>query len=197
QVYLDLLHRPVDSAGLANWTNELNQGMSRPAVVQGIESSLEYRTDLVQSLYVKYLHRNADPAGLNGFVNFLCLGGSPEQVAAIMLSSPEYFQTRAGGSTSGFLDALYQDALNRAIDPSGQATYSQALARGVSRTEVAAAIVTSGEYCHLQVQGYYQTYLHRPADGGGLNVFAGLLLQGSRDQDVLAYIVGSPEDLAH
>src|SRR5439155_12361680 len=79
QVYLDLLHRPADAGGLAAWTGLLDQGVSRPAVVEAMESSLEYRTDLVQSLYTQYLHRNADPGGLNGFVAFLRSGGSVEQ----------------------------------------------------------------------------------------------------------------------
>src|SRR5205823_796252 len=41
QVYLDLLQRPADAGGLASWTGLLDQGMSRPAVVQAMESSAE------------------------------------------------------------------------------------------------------------------------------------------------------------
>lgn len=196
QVYLDLLHRPAEPSGLANWVGFLNQGVSRPIVVQAIERSLEYRIDQVQSLYVQYLHRNVDPGGLNTFVTFLGAGGTVEQAAAFIAGSPEYFQTRGGGSANGFLNALYQDALNRAIDPSGQAAYSQALANNVSRTQVAAAIVTSAEHCRDLVQSFYQSFLGRAADSGGLNVFAGFLLQGARDEDVIAYIVGSPEYFA-
>ena len=40
---------------------------------------------------------------------------------------------------------------------------------------------------------YYQTYLGRPADNGGLAVFVTALQQGATDQQVIADIVGSPE----
>ena len=54
QVYLDLLHRPIDGAGLAFWEGRLNAGASRYSVVLAIESSREFAlttlTDLSQSL---------------------------------------------------------------------------------------------------------------------------------------------------
>jgi hypothetical protein len=196
QVYLDLLQRSADTNGLAAWTTLLNQGMSRTAVVGAIESSVEYRTDLVQSLYTQYLHRNADTGGLTGFVSFLGSGGSVEQVASIMVGSPEYLQTRGGGNDSGFLAAIYQDALKRTADSGGQAAFSQALANGMSHTQVAGAIVTSDECRRDLVQSYYQTFLRRAADNGGLNAFAVLLSQGTRDQDAIAFIMGSNEYLA-
>ncbi|HLJ95683.1 MAG TPA: DUF4214 domain-containing protein [Gemmataceae bacterium] len=196
QAYLDLLQRPADTGGLATWTTLLNQGMSRTAVVEAMESSPEYRADVVQSLYTQYLHRIADTGGLTGFVAFLGAGGSAEQVAAIMAGSSEYFQTRGGGSNSGFITALYQDALNRTADAGGQAAFSQALANGMTRTQVAAAIVSSAE-CHRDlVQGYYQAFLRRAADSGGLNAFTTLLGQGTHDQDVIAFVMGSNEYLA-
>jgi hypothetical protein len=196
QVYLDLLQRPADAGGLTSWTTLLNQGMTPTAVVGAIESSVEYRADLVQAMYMQYLHRNADSGGLAGFVTFLGSGGTAEQVESIMAGSTEYFQTRGGGNIGGFLTALYQDALNRAPDSGGQASFSQQLASGVSRTTVAAAIVKSDE-CHRDlVQSYYQTYLRRTADAGGLSTFATLLNQGTRDQDVIGFIVGSSEYVA-
>jgi hypothetical protein len=196
QVYQDLLQRPVDASGLATWTGLLNQGMSRPALVGAIESSLEYRTDLVQSLYSQFLHRNADSAGLNAFVTFLGAGGSVEQVASSMAGSPEYYQMRGGGSDGGFLNALYQDALQRNPDPAGQTGFGQALANGVSRSQVASAILTSDEYRQVLVRSFYQRFLRRPADTGGLNTFASLLAQGSPDQQVIAFIIGSGEYFA-
>src|SRR5262249_48692415 len=63
QTYLDLLHRPVDSLGLANWTSLLNAGAFPAQVVFAIEASIEYRTVIVQSLYSTYLRRQADPGG--------------------------------------------------------------------------------------------------------------------------------------
>ena len=49
-----------DAAGLPGWVNALSQSASRAQVVQGIEQSTEYRTKLVDTLYLQLLNRPAD-----------------------------------------------------------------------------------------------------------------------------------------
>jgi len=89
----------------------------REQLVQRIVHSAEYRSDRLQELYQQLLHHDADPTGLNFFMAFLDRGGTTEEVAAAIAGSPEYFQVRGGGTNTGFLNALYQDALGRALDP--------------------------------------------------------------------------------
>jgi hypothetical protein len=197
QTYLDLLHRGVDPSGLATWTGQLQAGALHIQVVFAIEQSTEYRTILVQSAYNRYLHRAADAGGLANFVAFLAGGGTPEQLAAVIAASPEYFQRIGGGTNDGFLTALYRDALGRDIDPVGRAAYSQALAQGASRGQIAAAIFASTEYLQNLVQSFYQTFLHRGADPIGLNAFLTALQNGAHDDEVIATIVASPEYLAN
>jgi N-acetylneuraminic acid mutarotase len=192
QIYLDLLGRAVDPSGLSTFTTALNQGATPLQVVQAIVSSQEYRIDVVESLYMQYLGRPADPFGLVPAVQFLESGGTNEAMAATIIGSAEFYN-KAGGTDQGFLTALYQDALHRPIDPSGQAAFSQALASGTSRTQVAAAVLSSTEYRQNLVEGYYVSYLRRPADPGGLNTFVNALQSGATDQDVIAAIVSSPE----
>src|SRR5262249_45361946 len=193
QVYLDLLNRPVDASGLTFWSGQLDGGATRSAVVANIERSQEYRTLVVTGIYQTLLHRAPDPGGLNTFVTFLSSGRTIEQVKSSIAGSPEYFQTRGGGNNNGFLTALYQDALNRAIDSGGQTTFTNALNNGASRTDVATTIFGSTEYRQNLVQGYYMHFLRRPADTAGLNGFVNALGAGARDEDVIAAIVGSPE----
>jgi uncharacterized delta-60 repeat protein len=193
QVYIDLLLRPAEPAGLAFWTGLLDQGTSRTDVVRQIETSIEYRRKLVQQLYQQFLHRAADPFGLTAFTTLLANGTTVEQVESDLAGSPEYFQNQGSGTNNGFLAALYQDALNRPIDPTGQAAFSQALTAGASRGDVAAAIFSSPEYRQDLVQGYYQRFLRRPADPTGLGLFTDALRLGVRDEEVIAAIVGSPE----
>src|SRR5690242_8698449 len=59
-VYGDLFQRPIDTDGLAYWGGLLDHGISRTAVVQGIEASPEYRADQVQQAYGRFLGRAAD-----------------------------------------------------------------------------------------------------------------------------------------
>jgi uncharacterized protein (TIGR03118 family) len=193
QAYLDLLQRPADAGGLANWTAMLSQGGSRTQVVTGIQSSSEYRMVVVQQLYNSLLHRPADASGLSTFANFLANGGTVEQAQAIIASSTEYFQTRGGGTNDGFLDALYKDAFNRAVDSSGRSAFDRALASGVTRAQVATIIFTSAEFRQDLVQSDYQRFLRRAADSGGLSGFTAALQQGVRDEQIILAMVSSDE----
>jgi uncharacterized protein (TIGR03118 family) len=197
QVYLDLLHRPVDPTGLNAFSALLGQGVSRNQVVLDIESSMEFRTDQVQALYQQYLHRAADPGGLAAFTNLLASGATVEQVAALIAGSPEFFQHQGGGTNTGFLSALYQDALHRGVDPTGQAAFGSALANGATPRQVAAAVFASPEFLQDTVQSFYQSLLHRRADPAGLNAFVSALEHGATDQQVLAAIAGSDEFFAN
>jgi uncharacterized protein (TIGR03118 family) len=193
QVYLDLLKRPIDGFGLGFWSSVLNQGASRAQVVLGIENTTEFHSVTVQGLYQKFLHRTADPTGLNAFTTLLDHGATIEQVEEIITSSPEYFQGRGGNTNDGFLTALYQDALNRAVDPNARTVFDQFLAANGSRMSVATIIFTSQEFRQDLVRADYLEFLHRPADPTGLAAFVNALNMGARDEQVNAGLIGSAE----
>jgi hypothetical protein len=193
QMYQDLLQRPADAGGLANWTAALDHNASPSQVALDLAESPEARALQVQSLYQQFLHRAADPAGLAGFTQALAAGQTLEQVAAAIVTSPEYSQNRGGGSDSGFLNALYQDALNRPIDSGGAASFGQALAGNTPRAQVAAAIFASTELQQDIVQRDYQYFLRRAADAAGLANWTQALQHGMRDEQVAAAIAGSAE----
>src|SRR5262249_10589435 len=128
RVYRDLLLRAPDSSGLAFFTGLLDQGTAtRTQVAQAIENSQEYQTLEVSNLYQGVLRRAADPSGLNTWVHYLAQGGTAEQLRALLLGSDEYFSRFGGGSNSGYLAALYQDALQRSLDATGAAGWGGAL----------------------------------------------------------------------
>ncbi|HEV3080369.1 MAG TPA: kelch repeat-containing protein [Gemmataceae bacterium] len=196
QVYLDLLHRSADAAGAAAFLNLLNQGLlTRPQMVLSVEASVEYRTEQINAIYEKLLHRPVDSASLNAWLGFLAGGGTYEQIDEFVAASAEFF-IASGGSNDSFLNALYQDALGRAPDPAGRSGMEQILAGGGSRTQVTTIVFTSLEYDLDLVNIWYETFLHRPADATGLNNFASALGQGTRDETIVADIVGSVEYLA-
>src|SRR5207249_5012906 len=115
----------------------------------------------------------------------------------LVVGSVEYFQNRGGGTNTGFLNALYQDGLNRAVDPSGQATFGMDLANGLTPGQVAAAVFGSTEFLQDSVQGFYQNLLHRAADPFGLNASVSALQIGATDQQIIAAIAGSNEFFAN
>ncbi len=193
QVYRDLLNRQVDPTGLSVFLNALDEGaVTRTQVAQIIESSQEYRTDLVQGFYQSFLHRAADTGGLQAWVSALNGGATIEQVKAGFLGSQEYFQDH-GGSNDSFLQAVYQDVLSRPVDPIGAAAWGAQLDAGTPRTTVAAAILASTEAENDLINAVYVKYLHRAPDPSGMAFWLTQLQQGLRDEDFVAGVVGSPE----
>jgi uncharacterized delta-60 repeat protein len=192
RVYETVLGRPVDAGGLAHWEDQLMAGLSRTQVVATIENSPEYRAHVVDQLYQRLLGRPADPGGEQLFANALANGATVEDVEAAMYGSAEYFQ-RAGSTTAGFLNRLYRDTLGRALDSTGNQTWTTALAGGVPRGAVAALVLASTEAIQDVVTGYYTQYLDRSADPGGLAVWVGQRQQGTRDEAIQAGFLGSGE----
>jgi uncharacterized repeat protein (TIGR01451 family) len=196
QVFRDLLGRPADANALGGFGNLLDGGARRTQVVSLIQSSTEFRLKEVDGLYVQLLHRNADATAEQEFVDFLGQGGSLQQVENAILSSDEYFQVRGGNTNAGFLTALYQDVLGRTPDAAGLQSFSDFLANGGSRSQVALSIQTSLESDLRQVSSLFQTFLRRSPDAVGLAGFAAALQGGASEQQVEAVIIGSDEYLA-
>lgn len=193
EVYRDLLYRHVDSAGLAQWSGLLAAGVSRQQIIEQIQQTAEYADLATETLFQRYLHRAPDASGLSHFANLLLGGATAEQVSAILVSSTEFLVTQAGGMYDGFLNALYQDALQRPIDSSGLAWWRFALSAGSSRMQVAEQIIASPEYRLHFVQQAYVQLLYHPADIGGLNAWVNLLNAGGSEQFFYAGICASQE----
>jgi hypothetical protein len=190
--FQDLLNRDVDPAGLAAFAAVLDHGGSRAQVAQAIIASPEYHTLVVRQLYTDLLHREADAAGLAAFVNFLNAGGTAEQVQAQIAASPEYTQLH-GGSSDGFLAALYGDLLGRGADQAGRAAFGQALAAGADHATVAAALLSSAEYQTRLVNDLFERFLDRDADAAGRDGFGQALAHGVPDDAVVAALLASAE----
>jgi hypothetical protein len=197
QAYRDVLGREVDAPSLAQLTVLLDSGqVTRMDVALSLTLSTEYRVVTIGKLYNQLLHRPVDQPGLNSALQFLATGSTFDQLRAILIGSDEYFVTRGGGTVSGFLNAMFQDVLGRPIDAPTQAAATQALAAGVSRNALALTVVLSTEAHVRLVNNLYQTYLRRQADSAGLVNSVVALQAGTREEFIIAILVGSPEYLA-
>jgi CSLREA domain-containing protein len=193
ELYHDLLGRPVDPLGLSVFAGLLDVGFTRTQVVGFLEGTPEYRAVVTEGLYLKLLHRPADPVGLNAVVNFLAAGGTVEQVEAFLAGSQEYFLLH-GGTRGSFIDALYGDVLHRAADPPGRAAIEQALAGGtLNLTQIASVLVTSREALRVVAAEDFVRLLNHGIDAANADLIAAALLQGLRDEQLIAVIAGSPE----
>jgi photosystem II stability/assembly factor-like uncharacterized protein len=196
-VYQDLLNRPAEASVVTNFGAQLDAGaLTRGGLVSAVESSAEYRVKLVDNLYSQLLGRQPDSVSLKNWISFLSQGGTSQQVEAQILGSSEYFAGHGAGTNAGFLQALYRDLLHRQIDATGLRVFNQALASGVSRTGVAASLLSSAEFETLEIQSFYTQFLHRPADAAGASANLSLLQNGTSLEDVIALFLTSPEYFA-
>jgi hypothetical protein len=187
QAYLDILGRRFDDVGHAYWMGQMQQGMSREAVMQGIENSPECLRRKINQAYHDLLGRNADAVGYAAWSDVLAHGGTMTDVRAGIAASVEF-----NSSAGSFLAKLYQRALDRGVDPVGQNFWNGQLAAGVSQFDVAHGILSSSEFLGSEVNAFYQNFLNRTADAAGRDYWMSVL-QSGRDDLVCAGIVGSQE----
>jgi hypothetical protein len=191
-LYQNLLHRAADSAGLNFWVSQINNGMTNQQVATGFWQSPEHRGVEVDTYYQTFLNRTADAAGRAFWVNQLTSGAMGElNVEFSFMTSVEFIN--AHPNPGAFVTALYVDLLGRAPSIAEQATWESILSiqgAGV----VTFDILTSAEsYTHI-ITGYYQTYLNRAPDTGGLSLWLSQLQTGTGTVESVAEgILGSVE----
>lgn len=209
QVYHDLLRRNAEPQALQYWAGLIASGQPRAVVVLEIEQSQEHLNDVVNGLFQLYLHRAADSAALTADTAFLASGGTAEGLSVDLVSSPEYYQARGGGTNSGFLAALYSDALHRPPDPGTQsALASYDFSQVASRVLVARVVFGSSEYqgdltsygpeinnrtSGYVAYGWYEAFLDRDAESAAVASVVSMLHAGATDQQIIAGILASDE----
>jgi hypothetical protein len=179
------------------WSNTWNTSiLARPtnllAVANAFTTSNEHYTDLVVADYQQLLGRSPAQAEINLWLNSFTAGATDEQVMAAFLAAPEYYQ-RVGGTNRAWVDALYQQVLNRSADTAGESAWLQVLAAGQSRTTVATGFTTSGEREQDLIQADYQLYLGRTASSGEVAAWLALIQHGLKQEQMASQFAGSGE----
>jgi uncharacterized repeat protein (TIGR01451 family) len=196
EVYRDLFDRQAELQGLDYWVAELTQGVSRGEVAYQmvqIASFEEFQHDTVVALYQQYLGRAPDTAGEAYWTAYLYDGGTIAGMSQALVSSPEFYSVRGGGTVDGFLKALFQDALGRPIDASALAHFGTQMAQGATAADVADVIFASDEYHRVRVNALFEQLLDRPADPGALTYYAGELDNGASEELVVSQLTSSDE----
>jgi hypothetical protein len=192
--YAGLFGRPVDPAGLAFWTPQLDAGADRTQLALRMETSQEYLVRQINNDFILLLKHGVDPAGKSFFLNFRQGGGTNEQVLAMIANSQEYFTARAKGNSNTYAQTIFQDLLGRPLsgDAAGQAFFSQMVASGVPRDQIATEILTSLEYRNGLVLAAYPQFLKRNPDSTEMRWLT-ILVNGATDEQLYAGFMGSPE----
>jgi hypothetical protein len=164
QLYLNVLNRAAEPAGLAYWTSVLNSGTTRGAVLAGFSDSAEnisnYALQLsaglwdidetaasVARLYWGALDRAPDAGGLSYWTGQLKSGAqSLSQEAAAFVGSVEYQATYGILDNAAFVNQLYLNVLDRVADAGGLAYWTGQLSAGAARADVTLGFTESFEF---------------------------------------------------
>jgi hypothetical protein len=128
------------------------------AAAATLHAAADY-TDAVQAMYVAYFGRPADPGGLEYFANQLASANAPVRAADIsaaltpgskflpilnVFADSQESTEMYAGDNSLFLDAVYQNLLNRAPDQAGKAYWTKLLNAGAMTRSTAAMQIMAG-----------------------------------------------------
>ena len=121
---------------------------STETLLGSLTHDLTSRRGHIYALYETILGRSPDALGYAYWTAQREGGASLDAIAGALLASPEF--TSANGpytqcSDQNFIGLLYQNALDRAPDASGLASFESALAAGANQASVAVDIATSQE----------------------------------------------------
>jgi hypothetical protein len=148
-LYVLYLHRHADPVGLAAFQAAMAGGFTDEMVASTLIGSVEYFNNrgggtvdgFLAALYSDALHRALDSQGEQAFSLALAFNVSRQQVALMILGSPEYEQLLVTG--------FYNTFLHRAPDANGLGAMVAALAQGVTDETIIAALMGSDEYFAL------------------------------------------------
>ncbi|HUY33495.1 MAG TPA: DUF4214 domain-containing protein [Pirellulales bacterium] len=196
-VYEDVLGRAADAGGLAYWAHLLDSGAAVSSVAESIAHSNEYYANFViRPAYLKLLGRAADDAGVSYWTGQMDAGVTDQQLEADLVSAGGTngeFYTKAGGTNTLWIDAVYKLLLGRAADAAGETYWNGQLNAGVTLNQVAQGIAGSQENNTQLINEDYFHYLGRAADAGGLSYWLGQFADGKTNEDVIAGFTGSAE----
>jgi len=127
RLYLNVLGRKADPAGLANWVALLDAGASRGTVLIGFSESPEFQADIASQveivrLYYLLLKWMPAAAELQSRLGFLQGYGQTDTLFAQGYSS--------GLADSDYVRLVFQGFLRRAADPGALSAFSSALTAG-------------------------------------------------------------------
>ena len=226
RLYTCVLGRSPEPDGAAYWSSELyNFRQTGAQVAQGFIFSQEFKdrntsnTDFVTILYNTFFDRTPETDGLNYWVGQLDSGSmSRERVAMGFIYSQEWSDTcasygiRSGGDiapsgdikptdmTYGFVERLYNIALDRKYDEEGRQYWASRLANyTLTGEQIGIEFFLSDEMNSKDlsneefVDRLYQTFMDRSGDTDGINYWVGQLNGGASRQSVVLGFTRSAE----
>ncbi len=190
-LYIDLLGRPADQAGIDFWSSRLGGELTKGEVAFQFATTDEWLGVVVDDLYASILGRAPDASGRAYWISQLRAGQPTSEVVSSFFSSPEYFIS-VGGTNPKFVDALYSAVLARPSEADGRAFWIERLDAGEPRGSLSSVVFTSYESGGRRVDSLYDKLLARDPEASGRDYWAQFLTTGD-EINLAALLVGSAE----
>jgi hypothetical protein len=117
----------------------------------------------------------------------------------IIVTSPEFLNSRGGGTLDGILAALYGDALGRPIDAGTDAAYHQVVAQygTAGRDAIIQGVINSAEYQSRVGAQFFQHFIGRAPDAPSLSAIVNAQMAGFSNELLAAILISSDEFFHH
>ncbi len=191
--YQAFLNRIPTSTEAATALDKLGHNTwSRPAFIDELVRGADWLPTKVRALYSSALDRPADDPGVDYWTQLVASRQlTLAQVAASLYSSDEGFARLGQGNLRTWVQALYQDVLDRPADQAGL-DHWVTVASTYGRVTVAYAIYQSAESRSRRVSLLYTELLDRSPDPSGLAFWTAYLTNGD-DVALASFLAGSDE----
>jgi hypothetical protein len=148
RVYYGVFQSLPSAAILAQWTTELNQGVSRAQVALSLlqDPTAYAQAFSVVSEYLTILAREPDYGGFEFWARALRNGFSQADLLTTFISSPEFQLRFNASSNTAFVTLLYLNALGRPPDPDGLTFWVNYLNNGLARSLLLQIFLNSPEF---------------------------------------------------
>lgn len=178
------------AADLTAAAARLASGTTRTTFVGELAAGDAWLHATVDRLYRTALDRAPDGAGAAYWVGQLRAGASVNRFGGLVYGADEFYR-RSGGTTTGFVTALYTRVLGRQPDGAGLAHWSRIVDRD-GRGAVATAFFASTESRRDRVADLYGRLLDRSPDRAGAAYWTAKL-RTTNDVRLAVALASSPE----
>lgn len=125
----------------------------------------EFVSGQVGRIFSQFMKRDPSHDEMQTMSAFVAGGGELDEVKEAILSSSDYFNARAEGNLSKYVNLVYADLLGRPVDPQTVSDWVTQLSADLDREDFVKQLMHTGEYRGAVLKGIFDHYLHRiPSD---------------------------------
>lgn len=169
-IFGDYVGRLPTDVELAQYSTRVTNGENLSAICVALSRTDTYIRSFLDDLYRSVFGRPIDAAGAQYWTNQIRAGQKPEDVAAQLYASDEFFNS--SGDSYGFIWRLYNEILGRQPEQDGFAYWVDQVDQGGDRSKITSSFYKSIESRRKRVTGLYYHFLDRAPDSGGLEYWA-------------------------